>query len=627
MRCASLFRGTLAFSFLVLFSGPVLAGGSGKKQPIPDKAAHARSLALIEDIFKEDFQNAKTPEAKSKLAGLLLQQGRESKDDASNRYVLYIEALGMAAHGGDAALTLQAIEEINRDYIIDAPDLKARSLAIVAQNVPTKEAGKDLVDLLQPLVSEAIEADNYEAARKLAEVVEVAARKSKVVALVTAAKKRQDEIVALHKSFSKQQAFLDRIKKDPADAEANLELGRYFALYKGRWERGLQHLAKGNDELLSGLAKADLNDPKDTKDQLILADRYWETSNKEKDPAQLQLQRRAMHWYEKALSNLAGLNRTKALKRIDIVSARLAGVPATGGPVGPVGEIKKFDGHTQDVKNVAISHDNRYGASVGVDQTIRIWDLTSGKEDKAIRGHSKEVWGVAFHPSLRQVLSASWDGTVRVWDLIDGKELRRFTHPKDVNSVALNRDGTQVLVGCDDGSSYLWNFSTGEEIKRFPGHTNFVYGVAFAPDGRHVASGSVDRTARVYDLTTGTLVKSFEGHGDAVAFVGFSADSKYLFTCGDNFVRQWEIATGKEFRRFEGHTGRVLGLAVSTDGRRLVTTGDDRTLRVWDTQTGKLLETFKGHSEPVTCVSISRDGARAITGSMDRSVRLWGLPR
>ena len=43
------------------------------------------------------------------------------------------------------------------------------------------------------------------------------------------------------------------------------------------------------------------------------------------DPAQLQLQRRAMYWYEQALVNLTGLNRTKALKRIDKVSARLSG--------------------------------------------------------------------------------------------------------------------------------------------------------------------------------------------------------------------------------------------------------------------------------------------------------------
>src|SRR5437667_10672038 len=66
----------------------------GQQTPIPSKEAQAKAHALILEIFKEDLaqvSDSKDGTAKSKLAAVLLQQGRESKDkdEAANRYMLY----------------------------------------------------------------------------------------------------------------------------------------------------------------------------------------------------------------------------------------------------------------------------------------------------------------------------------------------------------------------------------------------------------------------------------------------------------------------------------------------------------------------------------------------------------
>lgn len=158
------------------------AGDTGKKLPVPSEAAQARALALVLDIFKEDIDSAKTPQAKAKLAANLLQQGKESRDDAANRYVLYREALRLAAQAGAPALTLLAVEEMAGAYALNVFELKATALTAVAEHVSGKEASKAVVDLVLPLIAEAQEADNYEAAFAFGKVAETAARRSKVLA-------------------------------------------------------------------------------------------------------------------------------------------------------------------------------------------------------------------------------------------------------------------------------------------------------------------------------------------------------------------------------------------------------------------------------------------------------------
>jgi WD40 repeat protein len=600
------------------------AGDNVKKQPVPDKKALAKADDLVNDIFKDEIKAAKDPEARVKLATYLMQQGDESGDDPAARYVLYRWTRDLAVQAGDPKLALGAIDKLATYFEVPAFDLKADALAKLAPNVPTKEPSKALTEMTLDLITEALEADNYDAAVALGKVATEAAKRSQVVALVTSVAKRSEEIAVAREKFSKLQPYVDRLKQDPNDAEANLKLGEYFGLIKGKWDRALPLLARSKSEPLADLARQDLANPKEARDQLALADAWWDHAAKQPEATQLRLQERAVYWYDKALPGLKGLSYTKAQKRIEQVEARTQGTrPAVEGPVG---EIKKLDGHNNEIRAVALSPDHKLALTGSVDNTMKLWDLKTGKEIQQFKGHTKQVWDVAFVPNSKHVLSASWDATVKLWDTTTGKDVRTYSHPLDVNAVTVSKDGKWMLTGSDDRHMRLWDLAKHEEVRKFPPHTDFCYACAFAPDGIHCASGSKDRRAVVYELKTGKVVKDFEQNNNVVA-VAFSPDSRYLFTCGDNAVYQWEIATGKKVKSFEGTGSYALnGMALTPDGRRLLAGGEDKILHLWDVATAKEIQQFKGSNSTITAVAMTADGRRGLTGQVDGGVRYWGLP-
>ena len=57
------------------------------------------------------------------------------------------------------------------------------------------------------------------------------------------------------------------------------------------------------------------------------------------------------------------------------------------------------------------------------DNTLRVWDATSGEVLLTLEGHGGAVSACAMSPNGMRIVSGSWDNTVRVWDATSGAPL------------------------------------------------------------------------------------------------------------------------------------------------------------------------------------------------------------
>jgi WD40 repeat protein len=83
-------------------------------------------------------------------------------------------------------------------------------------------------------------------------------------------------------------------------------------------------------------------------------------------------------------------------------------------------ERARLRGHTNDVCSLAITPDGKTLVSGSRDRTIRLWDLTTGKERVTLKGNVAAITCVVV-VDARTLASASTDGTIKLWNLTTGE--------------------------------------------------------------------------------------------------------------------------------------------------------------------------------------------------------------
>lgn len=612
---------------LVLFGSLVQA--QERKLPIPESAEIGKAESLIQELYKDEFSKAKGDRAaKARLAQTLLQEGKDTTDLSAGRYQLFVHARKLSSEAGDGPTALQAIEELALSFQVPAKDifnLKIDALGIASKASGTPEAHQTVIDSALALLDDALALDDFPAGMQLLDTAEAAGKRLRNVPLVASIRKRQDEVAALQKEYTRWQPFAEKLAGNPDDPEANLEMGKYHALIKGNWERGLPLLTKGRGPLRT-LATADEDVQPSAPAYLKVGDNWLMYAKSLPDNMRPQALLRSYQWYLKALAVPDdAVSAADIEKRLQAANELL--------PLAlQVGEIaaehKKCEGHFAPVYGGAFAPDGKKAVSASADGSLRLWDTRTGKELRRLDGHSGRVWCVAFAPDGRRIASGGFDGSVRVWDLATGRETRRFAHNDYVRSVVFSHDGRFILSGGDDKLVRLWNLATGKEERSFKGHDHFVWSVALSRDGKHALSASLDRTVRLWNVATGEELKKLTGHKDTVLSVVFAPEGRRALSGGtDKTLRLWNLETGETIKTFTGHKGYVHSVAFSPDGRRALSASQDNTVRLWDVVAGEQLRVLEGHRDQVWFVTFSRDGRLALSSGQDHVVRIWGGAR
>lgn len=278
----------------------------------------------------------------------------------------------------------------------------------------------------------------------------------------------------------------------------------------------------------------------------------------------------------------------------------------------------------QPASQAWVTRDDRLLAALGRDETLRVYELAGGSEQRAfaLAQDGGVLLGAALDADFKRLVAVYAGLPPRLIDPSDGRLLASLEgHAGLPFGAVFSEDGGLIATFGADDEVRVWEADSGKPVASFPGHGRGATSVAFSPDGRRLATSAAHGLVRILDLQGGRPI-ALEGHERGVWSLAFSPDGGRVATASaDGTARLWDAASGAQSAVLKGHQGQVKAVRFSRDGGLLATGGEDRSVRLWEAD-GALRRIVR-LGGGVNSFTFSHDGRQLVVGAADRTASVW----
>jgi WD40 repeat protein len=260
---------------------------------------------------------------------------------------------------------------------------------------------------------------------------------------------------------------------------------------------------------------------------------------------------------------------------------------------------------------------------------VRLVDPADGRELQSLNGHLGMIHDAGWSRDGSLIATSGFDETVRVWEASTGRQVLNVKPlPSFACSVAFSPDGRQIAVGSsDDGQLKVIDVASGR-IRGFQTPDLTLYAVEFTPDGRrlvvnHTPSKPGDSSVRIFNLSDWSEVKTAI-RGTATSFA-LSRDGKlFAYSTPVGVISILETSSWNEVRSFEAHPGGASSLAFHPRGRFLASSGRDGAVRVWNALTAAPVLRLGIKGEVDSRLVFGADEESLVVATADATVKRFG---
>ncbi|RCI08113.1 hypothetical protein L249_6354 [Ophiocordyceps polyrhachis-furcata BCC 54312] len=293
-------------------------------------------------------------------------------------------------------------------------------------------------------------------------------------------------------------------------------------------------------------------------------------------------------------------------------------------------------GHERALTQIRYNLDGDLIFSVAKDQHICVWFAHNGERLGTYHGHVGAIWTVDVDPTSTMIASGSADNTIRLWDVKSGRCLKVWEFPTAVKRVEFNEDGTLLLGVTEKRMGYLSNIvvfpidpdvdasQTDEKLLTIVCDESKATVAGWSAMNKYIIAGHEDGSISQYDAKTGDLLDNVPIHelNQPILDLQWSTDRTYCITaCKDKTAKPTRPSTAPPSRQKKDFVilgGGQAAMDVTTTAARQGKFEARFYHKIFEDEIGRV----RGHFGPLNTVAADPTGKSYASGGEDGYVRV-----
>ncbi|TVY62888.1 Eukaryotic translation initiation factor 3 subunit I [Lachnellula suecica] len=309
-----------------------------------------------------------------------------------------------------------------------------------------------------------------------------------------------------------------------------------------------------------------------------------------------------------------------------------------------------LQGHERALTQIRYNRDGDLIFSTAKDQHICAWFAHNGERLGTYHGHQGALWTVDVDPTSTMIASGAADNTVKLWDIQSGKCLKTWDFDTAVKRVEFSEDGSQLLAVTEKRMGFLGTIvvldinrdvnaeQSGEKVLVITCEDAKATVAGWSYMSKYIIAGHEDGSVSKYDAKSGEQLDNRQVHEpDAlVTDIQWSSDRTYFITASkDKSAKLVNVDDLEVMKTYT--TDTPLNSASITPKKDFVILGGGQAamdVTTTSTRQGKFEARFyhkifeeeigrvRGHFGPLNTVAVDPQGRGYASGGEDGYVRV-----